>query len=238
MLHIIKRISRVLALCAVYVICAVWYLTAKGFVFKDGDFIFSHPAYASEQSFSQKVTGDIGISEERERALGDKQAPLTIFALSSMTCAHCRDFHKYTLPKINEDFISKGKVRFVFVHFPLEVVSMRAAKLSYCVPPEKFYEFIDDLYSSRDWTYAEDEKKLYEHAKKIGMTDQDIENCNNDKKISSDILLVRDKVIENFKISGTPSFIVEGRDGKELIVGTKSYSDLKEYLNKRLEAGL
>lgn len=237
MLYVVKRISRILALCAMYVICAFWYLSVKGFVFKDGTFVFSNPAYAAEKTFSQKVSETITVPETLKRALGSAAAPITIYGLSSMTCAHCRDFHKYVLPKINKDFISTGKVRFVFVHFPLEIISMRAAKLSYCLPPEKFYSFIDDLYDNKDWMFSENEDKLYEHAKKFGMTDIDIANCNANKRLTSDIIIVRDEVIEKFKISGTPSFIVEGNNGRELIEGTKTYYEFKKYLEKRLQEG-
>ena len=41
---------------------------------------------------------------------------------------------------------------------------------------------------------------------------------------------------EEVVLKGTPAFIVEGRDGKELIMGTKSYSEFQEYLDHRLGA--
>ena len=229
----IKRISRVLAIMAMYVFCAYGYLISKGFIFKDNTFILSNTAQAQEQ-FAIKVTGEIGLSEERTRALGDINAPLTMFGFSSMACGHCRDFHKFTLPKLERDFISTGKLRFVFIHFPLEPMSMRAAKLSYCLPKEKFYDFLLELYNKKDWVYSKDEEKLYGHARLFGMTDADIQACNDDKKLTSDILLVEENAINTFKIKGTPSFIIEGKDGKELIYGAKGYDEFKEYLEKRL----
>jgi len=232
--NIIKRVSRILATIAVYVICAYGYLTAKGFIFKDNTFVLSNPAYAQEKAFSKKVSGDIGLRPERTRALGIENAPLTMFIFSSMTCAHCRDFHKFTLPKLIRDFVATGKLRVVFIHFPIEVISMRAAKLSYCLPKEKFYDFISELYDHKDWMFSESEEVLYKYAKAFGMSDEDITSCNNDKMLTSDILLVKDNAIETFSIAGTPSFIVEGKDGKELIIGSKSYDDFKKYLEQRL----
>ena len=234
MFVIIRRVCRVMAIIAVYIMGAYGYLTAKGFIFKDNQFILSNPAYAEEQSFSTKVSGNVGLSEERMRVLGNPDAPLTIYGYSSLVCAHCREFHKFTLPKLERDFIATGKVRFVFIHFPTEVLSMRAAKISYCLPKEKFYDFISDLYDNRDWLFSEDETKIYEHAKAFGMTDADIEACNADKKLTSDILLVRENAMQTFKITGTPSFIISGADGQELIMGAKKYDDLKAYLNHRL----
>lgn len=55
MLKIIKRISRLLALVVVYVICAYGYLTAKGFVFTDGVPVLSNHAQAKEEEFAVKV---------------------------------------------------------------------------------------------------------------------------------------------------------------------------------------
>lgn len=233
-MQIIRRISRIMAFVAVYIMCAYMYLTAKGFIFKDDTVVLSNTAHAEEQAFSKKVSGEVGISEERIRAIGNANAPLTMFDYSSMSCAHCRDFHKYTLPKLQRDFIDAGKLRFVYIHFPIEAISMRAAKLSYCLPEEKFYDFISKLYDKKDWIFSKDEEKLYTYAREFGMSDKDIEACNADKKLTSDILLVKEKGIENFNITGTPSFIIEGSDGQELILGTKNYDDLKEYLNRRL----
>lgn len=233
-IKIIKRISRIMALAIVYIMCAYGYLTTKGFVLSDNSFILSHPVQAEEKAFAVRVKGDIGLSAERTRALGADTAPLTMFIFSSMSCAHCRDFHKFTLPKIERDFIATGKLRFVFVHFPLEAMSMRAAKLSYCLPAERFYKFIDELYDKKDWLFSNDEEKLYSHARRFGMSAQGLETCKADKKLTSDILLVKDNVIDNFGIKGTPAFIVEGADGKEMVLGTKSYSDWKEYLENRL----
>lgn len=232
---IVRRLSRLLAIIATYIVCAYGYLTTKGFVFQDNTFVLSNTAYAKEQeAFARPVNGDIGLSAERTRAIGSKDAPLTMLVYSSMSCSHCRDFHKYTLPKLERDFVATGKLRFVFVHFPMEEMSMRAAKLTLCAPKEKFYDFLSELYDERDWLFSKEVDKLYDHAKKFGMTEEDIKNCNNDKKLTSDILLVEENAIKVFDIKGTPSFIVEGKDGKELIYGSKKYDDLKAYLEKRL----
>lgn len=52
MLKIIKRISRLLALVVVYVICAYGYLTAKGFVFTDGVPVLSNHAQPKKRSLA------------------------------------------------------------------------------------------------------------------------------------------------------------------------------------------
>lgn len=233
----VKRISKIMAIIIVYIICAYGYLTEKGFVFTEKGTFFSNPAHAEENSFSKKIEGDVNVNidERRMRIKGEKNAPLTIYAYSSMACSHCKEFHKFILPKLERDFISTGKARFVFVHFPLDVLSMKVAKFSYCLPEEKYYDFIDELYDKRDWQFAKDDNSINGYAEKYGMSAEDIKKCNEDTKLTSDILLTRNVAIEQLGIKGTPSFIIEGKDGKDLIVGSRNYDDLKEYLNTRLE---
>ena len=231
---IIKRISKILATIIVYVICAYGYLTAKGFVMTESGMILSNQAHAEEGGFAQKVEGDIDIGTERMRAMGANDAPLTMYSYSSMACSHCREFHKFILPKIERDFISTGKMRFVYVHFPIDARSMKIAKLSYCLPADKYYDFISEMYDNKDWLFSEDENIFDGYAKKYGMSDIDIEKCAQNAKLTSDILLTRNTAIEKFGIKGTPSFIIEGADGKELIVGARNYDELKDYLNSRL----
>ena len=235
-MKIVRRISRILALCAVYIVCAYSYLMAKGFVFTGNTMILSNHAQAKDDGkFAHNITGDINLSKEMMRPLGNNNAPLTIYDYSSMACSHCRDFHKFILPKIKRDFIEQGKVRFIFVHFPLEATSMRAAKLSYCLPEDKFEAFITELYDNKDCLFSTDEATLNKYAKNFGMTEETLTACADNKKLTSDILLSRDNAIKNFGIQGTPSFIVDGFGKKELIVGSQSYDELKTYLDARLE---
>lgn len=101
MLKIIKRISRLLALVVVYVICAYGYLTAKGFVFTDGVPVLSNHAQAKEEEFAVKVNGNVKISGAQLRVRGADDAPLTMYAFSSMACSHCSDFTAIYCPSWN-----------------------------------------------------------------------------------------------------------------------------------------
>lgn len=235
MLKIIKRISRLLALVVVYVICAYGYLTAKGFVFTDGVPVLSNHAQAKEEEFAVKVNGNVKISGAQLRARGVDDAPLMMYAFSSMACSHCSDFHRYILPKLERDFISTGKLRYIFVHFPIDAVSMRAAKLSYCLPADKYDDFISELYKKKDWLLSGKNETLNKYAREFGMTDETIKICDDNKKLTSDILLTFNDAIKTFGIQGTPSFIIEGADGREMVSGSRGYDEFRDYLNSRLE---
>ena len=232
---IIKRISKLLAFLLIYGTTSYGYLIAKGFVFEDGVPVLSNTAQANDKSFSKEVKSNIVIGEDIKRVLGDNNAPITMYIFSSMTCSHCKDYHKYILPKVERDFVSKGKLKVIYVHLPLDVVSMRAAKLGYCLSKENFYNYISELYGARDWLFSKSDETLNKYAKKFGLTDAEIQKCNDNKKLTSDILMTRDNAVNDIGITGTPSFIIESKNKKELI-GPHKYSELKEYLEGLLES--
>ena len=81
-----------------------------------------------------------------ERSLGSPTAKVTIIEYSSLTCPHCADFHRETLPQIREQYIDKGLVRYVVRDFPLEGRAMAAAMVAACVPPNHYFGFVDMLF--------------------------------------------------------------------------------------------
>ena len=232
-MEIINRISRILAILVVYVICAYSYLTAKGFVFDGKTPVLSNQAQAKEE-FSTKINNDLMLPNEMLRIKGNHSAPITMYIFSSMMCSHCSDFHRFILPKIEKNFVEKGLVKFVFIHFPLDVTSMQVAKLSYCLQEDKYYDFIDELYSQRDWKFAKDDSIINSYAKKYGISEEGIKACKDNKKLTSSILQTRDNAMTKLGIKGTPAFVIENKDGKELIVGSRKYKDFEEYFNSKL----
>lgn len=230
-MQIIRRISKIMSLLIVYVMIAWGYMTTKGFVIKDGTPVLSNVAQASseKQEFATKISGDIMLSHDRERILGNKDAPISIYVFSAATCSHCREYHKFTLPKLERDFVSKGIVKIIYVHLPMDVTSMRVAKLSYCIPSDNFYNFIDELYGERDWIFARNDNVLNKYAQKYGLNEEGIRKCSDNKKLTSDILLTRDNAVNNLGVKGTPSFIVKNNKEAYLLSPHK-YSKLKEFL--------
>lgn len=232
-MKIIKRLSRILAMLVVYAVFAYAYLVGKGFVFNGDTPILSNTVQAKEE-FSKKIEGELTISQDILRIKGEEKAPISIYVYSSMSCSHCGKFHKNILPKIEKDFVLQGKVKVAFVHLPVDVLSMQAAKLSYCLPKEKFDSFIEKLYDKKDWLFSTDDKRLNYYAKDFGMTDEDIQSCKDNKKLTSDILLARDNAIEKFGVSVTPSVLIVTAKEKELITGTPNYDELAKHINAKL----
>ena len=93
-------------------------------------------AYSGLQ-LNYPVTGSSIVSgvESGSYVKGDPEAPVTIMEFSDFQCPFCARFVSQTLPQIEEQYISTGKVKLVFKHFPLvqtHQFASKAAEASVC----------------------------------------------------------------------------------------------------------
>jgi protein-disulfide isomerase len=84
------------------------------------------------------------------RTKGRSNAPITVYEMADFQCPACRDFALTTLPAIERDFIRTGKVRWVFVNFPLTQIhrnAIAAAQVAMCAGRQnRFWAMHDALY--------------------------------------------------------------------------------------------
>ncbi|HXG45742.1 MAG TPA: thioredoxin domain-containing protein [Gemmatimonadales bacterium] len=61
------------------------------------------------------------------RSKGSPTAPVTVFEMSDFQCPYCRRHALETFPAIERRFVATGKVRWIFVNFPLSELHPNAA---------------------------------------------------------------------------------------------------------------
>lgn len=87
------------------------------------------------------------------RTKGSATAPVTVYEMSDFQCPYCRRFALETFPTLDQEYIQAGKVRWVFINFPL--VSMHpnaepAAEVAMCAAQQdKFWPVHDLLYRNQ-----------------------------------------------------------------------------------------
>ncbi len=148
-----------------------------------------------------------------EMSLGDANAPNVVVEYASMTCPHCAEFHAKVLPELKSKFVDTGKMRFIFREFPLDELSAFASMVARCSGKDKYFPLIDALFKSQErWSRDEDpESKLREVAKENGLSEEEFDRCLDDQKLIDDIVAVRKRANEEFKVNATPSFFVNGK---------------------------
>ena len=238
----IKKISGFVAGFLIFFIAGGMYLNLKGFIIgPDGRPVLVKEAHADvtpqeTSGLANKIADDINVILPDGHSLGSNKAPVSIYEYSSFGCYHCADFHLETLPKLKKDFIDNGKVKLVFVSFPLDSKSMMAAMIAKCMPEKNYHEFIKLLFKKqRDWGLSlRTEKLLTEYASLNGLNKEDVAKCLKNEKLAQDIIEERQQAIDKLKIQGTPALLIVSKDGNEVIHGAPDYELLKSFLEKKL----
>ena len=168
-----------------------------------------------------------------EHALGSPDAPVTMEEHSSLTCVHCGQFHRETLPKIKKDYIETGKVRLVFRDFPFDQLGLVAAMIPHCAPADRYFGYLEVLFRTQDtWARAADPAKALSQVVRLGgMSEADLKACLGREDLFN---ALRDRTLsdgERLGIDSTPTFFING----EKHSGNMPYEDFKKILDEALE---
>ena len=169
-----------------------------------------------------------------DRILGKADAPVTIIEYASLTCPHCAAFERDTLPKLKAEWIDSGKAKLVYRDFPLDGSAVKAAVLARCAPPDKFYGFIDVLFSSQEsWARNPDPTSgLARIAKLGGMSEDQFHACMADNALQDRVLASRLTAEKEYKVESTPTFFINGTK----LTGALPYEQFDEALKKAASA--
>jgi protein-disulfide isomerase len=165
-----------------------------------------------------------------DRVLGSAEAPVTILEYSSLTCPHCANFHKNTLPQVKSEWIDAGRARLVYRHYPLDQLALRAAAAANCIEGDAFFGFLDVLFKNQEkWAHSGDPlKALQQLAALAGLSPDGFEACTNDEAQITRILEKQTDGRDRYSIASTPSFVVNGT----LVQGALPYDEFNAALEQ------
>jgi len=84
---------------------------------------------------------------------GDKDTKLVMIEFSDYQCPFCGKFVRETMPQIQKGYIDTGKIRYVFMDFPLPMhaQAMKASEAALCAgDQDKFWEMHDRRRNSKN----------------------------------------------------------------------------------------
>ncbi len=173
----------------------------------------------------------VSLAASEELSLGDAQAPISFIEYGSLTCDGCISFHRNVLPRVKKHYMDTGSVRFVFRHYPTSEAAIHAAVAAQCAG-EKYYEMLDELYSSiSGWYRAENRNSIFiQQATLLGLDSGVFESCLSDTRNFDDIVNQRRTAREKYGVTGTPTFFINGK----IVRGKKSFVEIKALFNEAL----
>jgi protein-disulfide isomerase len=91
------------------------------------------------------------------RTKGSPAAPVTVYEMSDFQCPYCRRFAVETFPTLEREYIATGKVRWVFVNFPLTSIhpnAVPAAQVALCAGRQGAFWAVHDLLFKHQQVWA------------------------------------------------------------------------------------
>jgi protein-disulfide isomerase len=169
-----------------------------------------------------------------EMALGNANAPVTIFEFASMSCPHCAAFEQNVFPMLQSKYIDTGKVRFVFREFPLDIKAAAASMLARCIAngnPEKFFGAIDTMFKQQDVLMTQTKESLQRIGQAAGMDDQGAETCVKDQALLDKLSADEKFAEQELKVDATPTFFING----EMVKGSMSFEEFEAKIKPLLK---
>ena len=183
------------------------------------------------------------ISIDDDPMKGDPSAPITIIEFSDFQCPFCARFHDNTLPQLEQNYISTGKVNFVYRDFPIQNIhpnAVPAALVSECADDQnKFWKMHDKIFETQNvWQDLEPNQAVgmfRQFALDVGLDMEKFDACVSSgehlQEINNDLNDGR-----TYGVTGTPGFFV-GNDklGFTKITGAQPFSSFQGIIEKQLE---
>lgn len=150
------------------------------------------------------------VEDGNDPVLGNPDAKVTVVEFSDFQCPFCGRLWADTLPKIKNEYIKTGKVRFVYRDFPLSAIhpeANKAAEASECAHEQnKFWEYHDILFG-RQQTLSIANYKAW--ARELGLNSTQFDSCLDSGKYADEVAKDLADGVE-LGVNGTPATFING----------------------------
>ena len=174
--------------------------------------------------------------KERDIGIGDPNAPVKWIEYASAGCPHCADLSINILPKLKAEYIDSGKVYYVLRDFPLDNVAASVTVVARCLPRDKFYPFMDKLFSTQAQWHGPDatdpKTVLLGHAAEFGLDEAGVEACFQRQDLLDQMISGMEEAEKALEISSTPTSFI----GDETVVGVLPVEKFDEVLDNAIAA--
>ena len=179
-------------------------------------------------------------------SIGSDLAPVTVVEYSDYQCPLCRKWYLESKKPLIDEYVTTGKVKFVFKDFPLSghPFSMPYAVAARCAGDEgKYFEMYDKIYDEQN-KLANGEittvssvtlADLANWAKELGLDSNKFNSCLASGNFDNAILANESEGV-SIGVTGTPSFVVGKTNGQGvLVIGAVPYATLKAQIEQALK---
>ncbi|MGE7925920.1 DsbA family protein [Viridibacillus arvi] len=200
-------------------------------------FVISNNKPATGKEIVNENAKEIGIDLTGQPLFGHVDAPITIVEFGDFKCPPCKYWGETIYPKLVEDYISNGNVKFSYVnvlfHGRESLVGAIAAESVYQQSPDVYWSFHKALYDAQpkdegQWITID---KLLQLAKEFSSIDQEQLKQDIEQEVTKDKVRIDGDLVTKHNITVTPTIIINDT----IMVDPFDYEAIKEAIDQKLE---
>lgn len=183
--------------------------------------------------------GPVEVNTDGAFSIGDADAPVVIVEFTDFQCPFCSRHFLQTFPQIKAEYVDTGKVRYVFMDFPLSNIhpqAQLASEAARCAGDQTAYAEMHDLLFSRQdaWNGRDDAATIFSgFAAELGLDTAAFDACLK-AGTHREAVLADLEYGASLGIDGTPAFFVNGN----FISGAQPFEVFQQAIESLLaEAG-
>ena len=152
---------------------------------------------------------------EGDMSLGNANAKVKVVEYASASCSHCARFDIEVFPAFKAKYIDTGKISYTLKEYltPPENVSAAGFLLARCAGKDKYFTVLDAIYKNQMEMFQTGDFRggLLRIAEQNGMSEPQFTACINDEKAQAALNARVTRAVQQDKITGTPTFLVNGK---------------------------
>jgi len=165
---------------------------------------------------------------EGDMSLGDPNAKVKMVEYASASCVHCAAFAIDVFPAFKAKYIDTGKVHYTLKEFltPPAEVAAAGFLVARCAGEDKYFTVLDSVFRNQQEMFTSGDFRggLLKVAQSAGMTEEQFNKCVADEEALKALNARVDRAVKQDKITGTPTFFV---NGKKIAEGEVSMAQLE-----------
>lgn len=206
---------------------------------EEGTLADAYVASPGEAQAEPTPAGPVEVDTEGGYSIGDDDAPVVIVEFTDYQCPYCSRHFLQTYPQIKAEYVDTGKVRYVFMDFPLSSIHPQAqvaAEAARCAGEQAAYLTMHDMLFARqqEWSGRNDVAEILSgYVGELGLDTAAFDECLQSGRQESAVLddLERGAALG---INGTPAFFINGH----FLSGAQPYDVFRQAIESLLaEAG-
>lgn len=170
---------------------------------------------ASAPQAEPTPAGPVEVDTEGAFSIGQVDAPVVIVEFTDFQCPFCSRHFIETYPQIKADYVDTGKVRYVFMDFPLSSIhpqAQAAAEAARCAGDQNAYLQMHDMLFSRqgEWGGREDAGGIFtSFAEELNLDTTVFTECVSSRQHEADVSADLEQGAR-LGVDGTPAFFING----------------------------